>query len=419
MRKIKKVFTLLLIATTVICFLVTGTKLSTATEIHCSLLGKDCQTLSVVQQPQNLSAAIASTVKQQLKVSPRVVFFGSSTTVGVGSTRGDRRWSTLLSRYLGWQEINQGLSGSKITNFYKNLPSDSPWRVPPAVERSHQDVLRYEPDLVVMMYGTNDIYRQVPLGAASQNQPGTFYTDLKTLLTDLKSALPPERLIVSTPQPSIKTQDSRTPYDLALEAGAGQVGAIFIDTGHEAFPASDLPQYAADGLHPNNLGHAAIASFMAAKMVDLGLVAPPPTAVGGNQLSEKLVPLKGGKLRIDLDNPLTFGEIRTIEAEWVASGKAALAIFRPNGRGGYEIVYRTSSFAVNPGRDRIKIPRWWVLDGDRLAVWTQGDCLGSEATSQGTAHHLYSAVESDADINDVTQEFLSPDSYRLAIWTGK
>ncbi|MBD2337752.1 SGNH/GDSL hydrolase family protein [Calothrix sp. FACHB-156] len=417
MKPIKKAFTLLLIAATVICFLVAGTKLSTAAEINCSLFGRNCQALNVVQKPQNLSSAIASTVKQQLGLSPKVLFFGSSTTVGVGSTRGDRRWSTLLSQYLGWQEINQGLSGSKITNFFTT--PDSPWRVPPAVERSLQDVLRYEPDLVVMMYGTNDIYRQVPLGSASENRPGTFYTDLKTVLTDLKSGLPPERLIVSTPQPSIKTQDSRTPYDLALQAITRQIGAIFVDTGHEVFPASDLPQYAADGLHPNNLGHAAIASFMAGKMVDLGLVAPPPTAIGGNQLSEKLVPLKGGRLRIDLDNPLTFGEIRTIEAEWVASGQAALVVLRPSGRGGYEIVYRTPSFSVNPGRDRIKVPRWWVLDGDRLAVWTQGDCLGSEATSQGTAHHLYSAVESDADLNDITQEFLTSDSHRLAIWTGK
>ncbi|QIR38123.1 SGNH/GDSL hydrolase family protein [Tolypothrix sp. PCC 7910] len=417
MRKIKKVFTLLLIATTVICFLVTGTKLSTATEIHCSLLGKDCQTLSVVKQPQNLSAAIASTVQQLLKPSPKVVFFGSSTTVGVGSTRGDRRWTTLLSRYLGWQEINQGLSGSTITKSSKK--ADSAWRIPPGVERSRQDVLRYKPDLVVMMYGTNDIYRQVPLGSASQDQAGTFYTDVKTLLTTLKSNLPPDRLIVSTPQPSVATQKIRAPYDLALQARVREVGAMLIDAGNEAISPLELPQYVADGLHPNNLGHAAIASFMAGKMADLGLVAPPPEAVGGNHLTAQLVPVKGGRLHIDLDNPLKFGEIRTIEAEWVASGQAVLAVLRPNGRGGYEIIYRTPSFAVDPGRDRIKVPRWWVLDGDRLAVWTQGDCLGSEATSQGTAHHLYSAVESDVDINDVNQEFLLSDSHRLAIWTGK
>jgi hypothetical protein len=69
--------------------------------------------------------------------------------------------------------------------------------------------------------------------------------------------------------------------DLALQQGAREVGARFIDAGHEAFSSSDLQNYSADGLHLNNLGHAALASFMAGKMVDLGLVPLPPAAQAG------------------------------------------------------------------------------------------------------------------------------------------
>jgi len=61
--------------------------------------------------------------------------------------------------------------------------------------------------------------------------------------------------------------------------------------------------------------------------------------------------------RIDLDNPLKFGEIQAIEAQWVAPGNAVLAVMRPNGRGGYEVLYRTSVLAVK-------------LDSRRLAIRT-------------------------------------------------
>ena len=62
----------------------------------------------VISSQQSWPAALPvpnATTTQQLatKKSPKVVFFGSSTTVGFGTTRGDRRWTTLLSKYLGWQ----------------------------------------------------------------------------------------------------------------------------------------------------------------------------------------------------------------------------------------------------------------------------------------------------------------------------
>jgi lysophospholipase L1-like esterase len=336
---------------------------------------------------------------------PKVVFFGSSTTVGVGASRGDRRWTTLLSRYLNWQEINEGLSGSTIT---KPLPpATSRLSIPAGVERWQEAVVARHPDLVVMMYGVNDTYRRLPLDA--------FQRDVKTVLTQLRSRLPNVPLIVSTPQPNRDTLERRLPYDLALQEGARQVGAKFVDAGREAFATSELPDYSADGLHLNNLGHAALAAWMAGKIVDLGLVPAPPAVAAGDELAEKLVPLPGGYFRIDLDNPLKFGEIRAIEAQWMAAGTARFAIVRPSGRDGYEIVYRTPHFAVSSGRSRIAVPRWWVLDGDRLAVWTEGDCLGASEMPLGTAHHLSFAKRGNGNIPDLSAKDGSPNSQRLAI----
>ncbi len=96
---------------------------------------------------------------------------------------------------------------------------------------------------------------------------------------------------------------------------------------------NDLPAFAADGLHLNDLGHAAFASFIANKMVELGLDVAPPPAQGGNQLTGELSPLPGKTMLIDEAHPLSFGRLSALEAQWVGSGKARLAVVRPNGRG--------------------------------------------------------------------------------------
>jgi hypothetical protein len=56
---------------------------------------------------------------------------------------------------------------------------------------------------------------------------------------------------------------------------------------------------------------------------------------------------------------------------------------RPDGRGSYETIYRTEIFDVTPGMSKVEVPNWWVLEGDRLAVWTEGNCLGAYALTSG------------------------------------
>jgi lysophospholipase L1-like esterase len=344
---------------------------------------------------------------------PKVVFFGSSTTVGLWASRGDRRWSTLLSRYLGWQEINESLSGSSLS---KAPRTDKSWPIPAAVQRWREIVAR-RPDRIVMLYGVNDAFWKLPLGDEANPKPETFRGDLETLLAGIKTALPPDRLIVVTPQPNKATQDRRLPYDRALQAGAEKIGAHFIDAGQEAFPVEELANYSADGLHLNNLGHAALASYVAGKLVDLGVVPAPPMAKGGHQLPEAREPLPGGWLRID-SGALSFGEIRKISARWTASGRARFAVMRPDGRGGYEVLYRTPVFPVSAGIIETNVPRWWVLEGDRLAVWTDSNCLGSQSADAGSTQHLTSKLQGDTTISDVRPNSTTSDSRKLAVWTS-
>lgn len=329
---------------------------------------------------------VVSTQNQssQPKKLPKVVFFGSSSTFGFGTTRGDRRWTTLLSRYLGWEEINEGLSGSTVSTALRNTPELA--LVPSAIERWRKNVLSRKPDRVAILYGVNDAFRQIPIGTAEQR--GTYSGDLTKMLVDMSKEFKPHQLIIITSQPNRATLDRRQAYDRVLQTAAERIGGHFIDSGKEAFSLEDLNDYSADGLHLNNMGHAVFASYMANKMVDLGLEIAPPPAQGGNRLQSKLQPLPGGFLYIDLHRPLTFGRVRSIETTWVAPGRARMAIVRPDGRGGYEAIYRTEIVRVTPGVSQIEVPNWWVLEGDRLAVWTEGNCLGGYELPPDRVSHL-------------------------------
>jgi lysophospholipase L1-like esterase len=332
----------------------------------------------------NLSWRSTQTIAQApaAKKAPKVVFFGSSSTVGFGTTRGDRRWTTLLSRYLGWDEINEGLSGSTVSTALRKTPELAD--VPSGLERWRKNVLSRKPDRVVMLYGVNDAFRQIDIGKPEQR--GTYSGDLTKMLADMSKELKPQQLIIASSQPNRATLERREPYDRVLAATTHQIGGYYLDAGKEAFPESDLADYSADGLHMNNLGHAIFASYMANKMVDLGIAPTPRQSQGGNNSDRPLQALPGGYLYIDLIRPLTFGRIKSIETKWVAPGRARLAIVRPDGRGGYEAIYRSNIFNVTPGTASVFVPNWWVLDYDRLAVWTEGNCLGSyplEANSLG------------------------------------
>jgi lysophospholipase L1-like esterase len=351
-----------------------------------SLLGISCFILFIQPVIAQTAAPPAVTIAPPApaKKLTKVVFFGSSTTVGIGATRGDRRWSSLLSRYLNWQEINEGLSGSTISVAQRN---GKPAPVPSGLERWRNNVLSRHPDRVIMLYGVNDAFFQIPLGSPSER--GTYQGDVTRMLTGMAKEFKPDQLIISNAQPNQATLDRREPYDRILQEASQQIGSHFIDAAHEAFPQSELAAYSADGLHLNNFGHAAFASYLANKMVDIGVATAPALSQGGNKFAElPMTALPGGFLRIDLQHPLTFGRIQTLAATWSAPGHARLAIMRPDGRGGYEAIYRTPVFEVKPGISQIQVPNWWVLDSDRLAVWTDDNCISEYQTSENSIGQL-------------------------------
>lgn len=198
-----------------------------------------------------------------------VLFLGSSTTAGVGASARDRRWTTLLARTGGWREWNEGLSGSTLTD------GAGPVGVPSAESRLLTLSRRHAPAAVVLMYGANDVWRGVPIGAVGQ--PGTFRNAIAVVLEGLRALYPHAVLVVSTPQPCRRLRAARAPYDEALVAEAARHGALVVRAGL-AFGEADVPRYSADAIHLNDLGQAALAAHVARALETAGLLRAPAAA---------------------------------------------------------------------------------------------------------------------------------------------
>lgn len=178
---------------------------------------------------------------------PRAVFLGSSTTAGIGASRPSRRWTAIVARDLGWTEVNLGLPGSKLAALGDRIA---------AGEERVQEVLALSPDVVVVMYGANDATAGIPVGDPGAAE--TFHRAARELLARLRRGLPAALLVVCSPQPAESLRGVRAPYDEVLEREALAAGAIFV-RGGEAFPEQDLSRLAADRIHLNDRGHAALA----------------------------------------------------------------------------------------------------------------------------------------------------------------
>lgn len=195
-----------------------------------------------------------------------VLFFGSSTTAGVGASQRARRWTTLLARSAGWREWNEGLSGSTLTE------GAGPRSVAAGETRWRALAGRRTPAAVFVMYGANDVWRGVPIGEVGQ--PGTFRNAAAVMLRGLRAAFPAAALVVATPQPCQRLRALRAPYDEALAEEAAAVGAVLV-RGGAAYAPEEFPRFAADAIHMNDAGQAAFAWHVARALSAAGLMRPP------------------------------------------------------------------------------------------------------------------------------------------------
>jgi lysophospholipase L1-like esterase len=186
----------------------------------------------------------------------RVAFYGDSYTLGTGASSPDKRWSTIVSRERNWNEFNPSVNGlGFITN--RADSGEGSGDLPSLVIES-------DPEIVVVTMGLNDNFSYDFAATEIREQ-------ISVDLDRLKTALPDARFIVVEPfwytdeRPSSVGVISGWVQDAASAIGADYIpGASHWIEGHPEWMA-------ADGLHPNDEGYAAMAERMDAELTKLGL----------------------------------------------------------------------------------------------------------------------------------------------------
>jgi lysophospholipase L1-like esterase len=173
----------------------------------------------------------------------RVACVGDSITAGVGAERG-KSYPAQLAKMLGdkWEVRNFGVSGSTLLN-----RGDKPYQK----QRAFQAALEYDPNVIVIMLGTNDTK---PQNWKLKNEFAADYKDLLGQFAELPSK---PRIFICRPVPVPGTGNygineagvkEQTPL-IDTIAQEMQVGVIDM---YDAL--KDHPETLPDKVHPNTAG---------------------------------------------------------------------------------------------------------------------------------------------------------------------
>lgn len=204
-----------------------------------------------------LSGCAADAAGPEHPVDPnatKVAFYGDSYTLGTGASSESKRWSTIISTERGWSEFNPSVNGLGFINNRQNFgDGDEP-----------SQVIADDPDILFITMGLNDNFSY---DFAADQIKAQITADFDRL----KKALPDARIIVV--EPFWYTDDR--PKSLGVISGwvkdaAATIGADYIP-GASHWIEGHPEWMAADGLHPNDAGYAAMAKQMDAALKNLGL----------------------------------------------------------------------------------------------------------------------------------------------------
>lgn len=188
---------------------------------------------------------------------PLVAFYGDSYTLGTGASDPSARWSSLVSAERGWREFNPSVNG---LGFVNNRTTTGAGDLP-------DQIIGQDPDIVFITMGLNDNF-------SFDRAADRIRDAIRKDFTRLHEALPGARIIVV--EPFWYTADR--PDSVATIIGwahvqADAIGADWVPgasrwlDGHYADDADSW--MAADGLHPNDTGYAAMAARMDAALGEL------------------------------------------------------------------------------------------------------------------------------------------------------
>lgn len=217
----------------------------------------------------------------QLK-NKRAIFLGDSITEGAAADSPEKIYHAVLKNLIGLKSArNEGVGGTRIARQI----------TPSAVERYDEDfnkrydAMNKDADVLFIFGGTNDFgHGDAPIGKEDDESVYTFNGALNTLFKKAIFDFGKENVIVMTPlhrvgEDNLKGEGNKAAdgeklsfYAEVIRKQAKKYGLPVIDLyGEKALNPniSDNAKFFADGLHPNNDGHALLAKIIKERLGEI------------------------------------------------------------------------------------------------------------------------------------------------------
>ena len=191
-----------------------------------------------------LLAACGHPHKAALPPGSVVLALGDSLTAGNGVTPA-QAWPALLQEKSGWQVINGGISGNTTADGLRRLPAL---------------LAQYEPKLVLVTLGGNDMLRHMP--------EQEIVTHLEKIL-DMIKAQGAQAVLVATPEPNVMGAAFHHLAAPGFYRRLAQSRNLPLIEDAIADVLSD-PRLKGDQIHPNAEGHAQLAQKIYERLQEIG-----------------------------------------------------------------------------------------------------------------------------------------------------
>lgn len=199
----------------------------------------------------------------------KAAFLGDSITEGIAASAPEKCYVSLFGEKEGVTVINYGVSATRIARQQKPDPSDP--RDDDFIMRS--DRMAPDADIVVVFGGTNDYgHGDAPFGTAKDETAFTFCGACNVLFEKLNNRFPRAVKLALTPLGRDGEENppaGKRPlceYAAAIKAAAERHGWFVLDLYAMCTNDPEIEEvrsHLADGLHPDDLGHALLAGKIA------------------------------------------------------------------------------------------------------------------------------------------------------------
>lgn len=200
----------------------------------------------------------------------RITCVGDSITDGIGASKGSKNYPGQLQTLLGddYTVTKCGFSGA-----FACESTDICWR-PYISGTQYQDSLKSEPDIVIIMIGTNDASENMCWGKIKNgvDVPGAFREGYENLIKTYQALPTNPRIILATPLSVSNDKNGNNNENRQYNNENGTIPIIKELAEKYELPLIDMfhitegwsmDNYLTDGLHPNDDGYSLLARIFA------------------------------------------------------------------------------------------------------------------------------------------------------------